>query len=164
MHQVYSTVKFPLQTETGGWHIWAAAGYGPKVGKDEKAFEEVEEEVGRGGDPRGIPKPARNTRERKGKGGGVVHREKEKIQRCNNAAHVRNGSIDWIGRGCKSGGSLLQQSKDCWEDELVELATRRGIYFLNGKEMRIEGNFQRRFPRAWNRIVRIVGICLLIRD
>lgn len=162
MHQVYSTVKFPLQT--GGWHIWAAAGYGPKVGKDEKAFEEVEEEVGRGGDPRGIPKPARNTRERKGKGGGVVHREKEKIQRCNNAAHVRNGSIDWIGRGCKSGGSLLQQSKDCWEDELVELATRRGIYFLNGKEMRIEGNFQRRFPRAWNRIVRIVGICLLIRD
>lgn len=164
MHQVYSTVKFPLQTETGGWHIWAAAGYGPKVGKDEKAFEEVEEEVGRGGDPRGIPKPARNTRERKGKGGGVVHREKEKIQRCNNAAHVRNGSIDWIGRGCKSGGSLLQQSKDCWEDELVELATRRGIYFLNGKEMRIEGNFQRRFPRAWNRIVRIVGIFLLIRD
>lgn len=162
MHQVYSTVKFPLQT--GGWHIWAAAGYGPKVGKDEKAFEEVEEEVGRGGDPRGIPKPARNTRERKGKGGGVVHREKEKIQRCNNAAHVRNGSIDWIGRGCKSGGSLLQQSKDCWEDELVELATRRGIYFLNGKEMRIEGNFQRRFPRAWNRIVRIVGIFLLIRD
>lgn len=130
MHQVYSTVKFPLQTETGGWHIWAAAGYGPKVGKDEKAFEEEEEEVGRGGDPRGIPKPARNTRERKGKGGGVVHREKEKIQRCNNAAHVRNGSIDWIGRGCKSGGSLLQQSKDCWEDELVELATRRGIYFL----------------------------------
>lgn len=118
MHQVYSTVKFPLQTETGGWHIWAAAGYGPKVGKDEKAFEE-EEEVGRGGDPRGIPKPARNTRERKGKGGGVVHREKEKIQRCNNAAHVRNGSIDWIGRGCKSGGSLLQQSKDCWEDELA---------------------------------------------
>lgn len=164
MHQVYSTVKFPLQTETGGWHIWAAAGYGPKVGKDEKAFEEVEEEVGRGGDPRGIPKPARNTRERKGKGGGVVHREKEKIQRCNNAAHVRNGSIDWIGRGCKSGGSLLQQSKDCWEDELVELATRRGIYFLNGKEMRIEGNFQRRFLRAWNRIVRIVGIFLLIRD
>lgn len=162
MHQVYSTVKFPLQT--GGWHIWAAAGYGPKVGKDEKAFEEVEEEVGRGGDPRGIPKPARNTRERKGKGGGVVHREKEKIQRCNNAAHVRNGSIDWIGRGCKSGGSLLQQSKDCWEDELVELATRRGIYFLNGKEMRIEGNFQRRFLRAWNRIVRIVGIFLLIRD
>lgn len=164
MHQVYSTVKFPLQTETGGWHIWAAAGYGPKVGKDEKAFEEVEEEVGRGGGPRGIPKPARNTRERKGKGGGVVHREKEKIQRCNNAAHVRNGSIDWIGRGCKSGGSLLQQSKDCWEDELVELATRRGIYFLNGKEMRIEGNFQRRFLRAWNRIVRIVGIFLLIRD
>lgn len=162
MHQVYSTVKFPLQT--GGWHIWAAAGYGPKVGKDEKAFEEVEEEVGRGGDPRGIPKPARNTRERKGKGGGVVHREKEKIQRCNNAAHVRNGSIDWIGRGCKSGGSLLQQSKDCWEDELVELATRRGIYFLNGKEMRIEGNFQTGFPRAWNRIVRIVGIFLLIRD
>lgn len=30
--------------------------------------------------------------------------------------------------------------------------------------MRIEGNFQTGFPRAWNRIVRIVGIFLLIRD
>lgn len=41
---------------------------GPKVGKDEKAFEEEEEE--RGGDPRGIPKPPLYTRKRGERGGG----------------------------------------------------------------------------------------------